>query len=71
MLAGSTNEYVRRHTAHPEQCVRGLKSIEHSIGKSKRVSNTCTLTYHNAAHNADGAVSSNGAVLPQLALVRK
>ena len=36
-----------------------------------RVTNTCTLTCHNAAHNADGTVSVNGAVLPQLAPVRK
>jgi hypothetical protein len=30
-----------------------------------RASNTCTLTCHNAAHNPDGTVSVNGAVLPQ------
>jgi predicted CXXCH cytochrome family protein len=36
-----------------------------------RATNTCTLTCHNAAHNADGTVSVNGAVLPQLAPVRK
>ena len=27
--------------------------------------NTCTLTCHNAAHNADGSVTVNGAALPQ------
>jgi predicted CXXCH cytochrome family protein len=32
-----------------------------------RASNTCTLTCHNAAHNANGSVSVNGTVLPQLA----
>jgi predicted CXXCH cytochrome family protein len=36
-----------------------------------RATNTCTLTCHNAAHNADGSVSVNGAVLPRLAPVRK
>ena len=35
-----------------------------------RASNTCTLTCHNAAHNADGTVSVNGVVLPQLAPVK-
>lgn len=30
-----------------------------------RGSNTCTLTCHNATHNADGSVSVNGTVLPQ------
>jgi predicted CXXCH cytochrome family protein len=30
-----------------------------------RASNTCTLTCHNAAHNADGTVSVNGTILPQ------
>jgi predicted CXXCH cytochrome family protein len=29
-----------------------------------RATNTCTLTCHNAAHNANGTVSVNGAVLP-------
>ena len=29
-----------------------------------RTSNTCTLTCHNAAHNANGTVSVNGVVLP-------
>lgn len=30
-----------------------------------RGTNSCTLTCHNAAHNADGTVSVNGTVLPQ------
>jgi hypothetical protein len=29
-----------------------------------RASNTCTLTCHNALHNADGSVTVNGVVLP-------
>ena len=31
-----------------------------------RGTNTCTLMCHNAAHNADGSVSVNGTVLPQV-----
>jgi hypothetical protein len=36
-----------------------------------RGTNTCTLTCHNAAHNANGTVSMNGTVLPQISPVRK
>jgi predicted CXXCH cytochrome family protein len=31
-----------------------------------RASNTCTLTCHNAAHNANGTVTMNGTTLPQV-----
>ena len=31
-----------------------------------RSMNTCTLTCHNAAHNSNGTVSVNGAILPQV-----
>ncbi len=31
-----------------------------------RATNTCTLTCHNAAHNANGSVSVNGVALPQI-----
>ncbi len=33
-----------------------------------RATNNCTLTCHNAAHNANGTVSVNGVVLPQMAI---
>jgi len=36
-----------------------------------RATNTCTLVCHNAVHNANGSVSVNGTVLPQVAPVRK
>jgi hypothetical protein len=36
-----------------------------------RATNSCTLVCHNAAHNADGTVSVNGAVLPQMSPVKK
>jgi hypothetical protein len=36
-----------------------------------RAMNTCTLVCHNAAHNADGSVSVNGVVLPQVLPGRK
>jgi hypothetical protein len=36
-----------------------------------RAMNTCALVCHNAAHNADGSVSVNGVVLPQVLPGRK
>ncbi len=36
-----------------------------------RLTNTCTLVCHNAAHNANGSVSVNGTVLPQALRGRK
>lgn len=73
------------HTAHGVSAssgsVSGQRLVNFDIGvvgqnagapiSYSRATNTCTLTCHNAAHNVDGTVSVNGALLPQLAPVRK
>ena len=41
----------------------GVAAISYNRG-----TNTCTLTCHNAVHNADGTVSVNGVVLPAAAI---
>ena len=67
------------HTAHGMGSVNGNVSGErlvnfdiNVVGQNQglpisynRSMNSCTLTCHNAAHNANGTVSVNGAVLPQ------
>ena len=73
------------HTAHGMGAVSATVSGERLInfdinvvGQNQgapisyiRATNTCTLTCHNAAHNADGSVSMNGTVLPQSLRGRK
>jgi predicted CXXCH cytochrome family protein len=66
------------HTAHGMGAIRLINFDINVVGQNQGspisyngAMNTCTLVCHNATHNADGSVSVNGVVLPQVLPGRK